>query len=167
MFHLMNYSVITIYFRCDRYLTTMSVSRDGGVILALKNIFEATRQMFQILRAMSPCQIQCKILTKVSSLTINELLSFKYLKSQYCRHGKILYLNIVLVGDFHINNFCNLFSLIQYNSILNNEQRLLDLVFPLSLHSFEGSLTTSREILSSGSKYLLDNLRFQKSLFPS
>lgn len=144
-----HYTVI----RCDRNFGAMGVTRGGGVLLAYRNYFDALVLDLSLLSSALPAFdiVGCKFNFNNASVYIfvlyfpktpcvNDLeLVFQYLFEHYLHINKLL-----IVGDFNIpqfvannlgdtlvsniNEYCNFLNLTQFNSILNDQGRLLDLV---------------------------------------
>lgn len=142
-----------VSFRCDRRYDQMKVSRGGGVLLACRNDFNVEPLNFSDLLVALPtldivgCRCSFNSATvyiivlyipKTPSVYDLELL-FHYLVEHFFQTNKIL-----LLGDFNVPKFilnsndplctllqeyCNFLDLKQYNSVLNSNLNLLDLVF--------------------------------------
>lgn len=140
--------------RCDRNFDIMNVARGGGVLLAYKNCYNVEyldlSQLMNEIPSLNIIGCRCHFvhtslhifllyLPKTPSLNEIDIL-LTYLTQHFFNANRLL-----LLGDFNIpqyvlqnNNYrlytllceyCDFLNLQQMNSVLNEEGRLLDLVF--------------------------------------
>ena len=148
-----NYNV----YRKDRDFTNLGLSRGGGVLLAINNKFSCTDLKISTKTTATPeidiLGLKISINNKTSlyiflvyippsTSLINIEQFFEILESETNLHSE----NVVfLLGDFNapsfitdnsnrysviLNNFQNLYNLVQINAVHNQIGRILDLIFP-------------------------------------